>query len=323
MTENTKKPSMYLPSSFWDSDGNVEASNTIISKVPGSKLVAADALTENGWLRILGIECNEDVREQLVEQMSRTMDWKVSRPTTYIIPNALQPVEPKPPAWMGDHDEILSRLETEKVGSDEFEKAILIAEITDFADDKIESLLSSLGQFISDHRFATDEDDIVLLACAIRKYSLNMPPEALEEYVGWLSLGEVNSIHNRIELELVKGILWRLSYERFPSNGDYPKTIETLQEISAGYLNRRLIFQESNVSVAAMAVAALFVLLTISGDLDSIPQLWQKVKNLKRDWVAELVEDDFAEAVDAISEFDSQLSKRLSVSFENAKATLL
>ena len=231
--------------------------------------------------------------------------------------------EPKPPEWIDDQDEIVTRLESEKVGSDEFEKAILIAEITDFADDKIERLLKALGQFVSNHRFATDDDTMTLLGCAIRKYALNMPPRQLEYYVDWLSLGETQAINNRIELELVKGVLWRISYESFPSNSSYPKTITALLEIAEGYLNPRLIFQESNVSIATLAVASLFVLLTISGDSDSICELMQKVKNLKRDWIAELVEDDIAEAIDAISEYDVSLSKKLSASFGKAKANLI
>ena len=213
-------------------------------------------------------------------------------------------------------------MESDQTSYDEFETALLVSEITDFEDDKIERLLKALGAYIGENRFVTDEDEIVMLSCAIRKYALNMESRQVEEYIRWLAMGDTLAIDNRIELELVKGILWRLSYEPFDGAGHYPNTIATLQEIADVYLNPRLIFQKSNVSTAAMAVAALFVLHGMSDDETSIAGLMEKVKKLDRDWIAELVEDDIAEANDAIAEYDSPLGEKLSTYFRNAKANL-
>ena len=323
MTANVKKSNIQLPTTSWIPDGNIEGvSNTIIQRVAGGPLIKTDALTSDGWLRTLGIECDETIREQVIEQMSLMMSWKVARPTTFVVPGSIPRTAPTPPDWIDDQSGILARIESEKVGSDEFEKAILISEITDFADDTIERLLGALSVFISDHRFATDEDTIILLGCAIRKYALNMAPNQLEGYVDWLSTGEAKTIHNRVELELVKGVLWRLSYEPFKATGKFPKTLLVLHDIANVYLNRRLIFQESNVSIATQAVAALFVLSVISDDGAKIASTMKQVKDLERDWIAEVVEDNILEATDAISEYDLPLSKKLAASFDDAKKDL-
>lgn len=329
----TKKEIISRPDlDLFVSETNIEVSHTIIETYDGNVFTLDALVGESKWLRGIGFHCDEQVRDQVLAlMMERRTQQLANRPprNPSVILLSSNPASksssndlPTPPEWIGSHEEILQRLESDQTTKDELEKAILAAEITDFSHEEVERLLVSLGRFIEQNRFATDDPTMVLLGCAIRKYALNMPSQQLEQYVDWLAMGETRAVCNRVELELVKGALWRLCYEPFEAAGDYPKTKETLKEIVDGYLNPRLIFQENNVSTAACAVTALFVLHGISSDEESISTLFGKVKELDRDWISELIEDDIAESVDAIAEHDSQLSERLSTFFENAKANL-
>ena len=313
MTTHSKKPSIYLPESAWAPEGNIEGvSDTILQRVCGGKLIKADALTGNGWLRMLAVECDEDMRERAIEQMSREMTWKVSEPTTIIIPGSTPKAAPKPPQWIDDQAEILTRLESEEVGSEEFEKAVLVAEITDFIDDKVKRLLDSLGQFIGNHRFATDEDTLILLGCAIRKYAMNMDASHFNTYTKWLEPTETEFLDSRIELELVKGVNWRLSYEPFSAGGNsIDDLVNMVDEVCIQYSSQRLLLQKNFASIAIQASNAIILLHLHLGDGDKAKEMLERSKSLKPSWVAEMIVDQLDETYGFLAEHSPEASAKL------------
>jgi len=313
MTANAKKPSIYLPEPAWAPEGNIEGvSDTIIQRVGGGKFIKADALIGDGWLRMLAVECDEEVREQFIERMSREMTWKVSKPTTFIIPGSIPKDAPKPPQWIDDQDGILARLESEEVGSDEFEKAVLVAEITDFADDKVKRLLDSLGQFIGNHRFTTDEDTMILLGCAVRKYAMNMGASHFDSYAKWLEPTDTEFLDSKIELELVKGVNWRLSYEPFAVDGNsMDDMVSMLDEVCMQYNSQRLLLQKNFASIAIQANNAIILLHLHLGNGDKVKQVLERSKSLKPSWVAEVIVDQLDENSGFMAEHTPEVSAKV------------
>jgi hypothetical protein len=311
-------------------DSSIETHQTIIETFFGGKVFTLDALTESNWFRGIGVHCDEQLRDQILQLMKERRAHEIAnRPSrnpsvVFLSSNpaskSAKPIS-SPPEWVRSEEEILQRLESPE-NADELESAILAAEITEFDDKNIPRLLKSLEAFIATHRFTVDEEEITNLGCAIRKFAMNMDSTQLDEYVDWLAPAEAKSVHNRVELELVKGLLWRLSCEPFEPAGEYAKTKETLTDVANGYLSPRLIFQKNYVSIAICSVAALFVLHSHAKDEVAISQLFTSVKQLDRDWISELVEDEIVELIDAISEHDARLRESLSNSFEVTKPHL-
>ena len=316
MTASQKKRQLYIPTASWDDNENVEASNTIIRRVGGGKLIATDALTNDGWLRSLGIECDEEMREQLIEQMSqsRAMTWKVSKPTTYFVPVSLSAPKtpPQPPEWIESHDEILQRLEAADTRTDEYEKALLIAEITDFADDKVDRLLNALEKYITANRFASSDDSVVLLGCAIRKYAMNMKEEHFNDYAKWLQPTETDILDTRVELELVKGFDSRISYARVALDGhDIDDTISIIGEVCDEYSSRRRLLKENHASIAVEANHAIVLLNLLAGNVDKANEEFDRAKKLDPDWVAELIVEQLAETAEGMEDRESGIFKRI------------
>lgn len=301
----------------WEPQGNIEASHTIIESVGGG-LFTLDAQTNpSEWARGIGLFCEEDIRdalkEQLLELKAKANPRRLKRPSVVLLASnpASKVVEVGPPAWTKDAEQILQKLEGDQE-SEEFELALLVGEVTAFEDDQAERLLSALGRYIASKRFTLDEETTVNVCSAVRKYALNMSLNTLNEYSAWLEPSETGSVRSPVELELVKGILWRLSYEPIDSRGPFDRAIEVLTEISDSYTSPRVIVQENFSSIAICALSSLILLHSLLGQPESAKQVADKAKSTRREWIVDLVGNQIDESADAISDHDAELANAVS-----------
>ena len=169
----------------------------------------------------------------------------------------------------------LDHLESQATDFEDFEKAILVAEITDFPEALRERLLAALGIFIESKRFATDEDTTTLLGSAIRKYAMNMDPAHFDRYPQWLLPSATEYLKPIVELELVKGVSWRLTFEPISVTDGHPLKllIDRLAQLYSDYIQPRLIVQKNYAATAVEATTALVLLHTLAGSSEMASKL--------------------------------------------------
>ena len=230
-------------------------------------------------------------------------------------------LEPKPiskiesqPQWIKSHDEVLKRLEANDTNSDDYEKALLIAEITDFPAERIERLLNALRKYISDNRFASNDDSIVLLGCAIRKYAMNMSEEHFNEYAKWLQPTATRILDSKVELELVKGLDSRVSYSHVSLDGhEIDEAISIVGEVCEEYSSRRRLLKENHASIAVEANHAIVLLNLLAGGDKQAKEELDRAKKLDPDWVAELIVEQLEETTEIMKDRESGTSEKILV----------
>ena len=301
--------------SHWQDDQNIETRNTILERVGGG-LISFDALTDEGWLRGIAIECGEDVREQLIDTFEQSkLRWRKPKTASLIFPSHVRAIETHPDedhlqdrAWVDSSEIVLARLEDTNANEDDYNETVLFAETVEFGPEEIPRLLNSLGQFISKNRCSIKEKTIVSLGAAIRKFAMNMPEDRFDGYASWLSPGETTYLDHRVELELVQGISWRLTFVPC-SIGSVPhQMIETLQEIASQYASPRFIVQKNYAATAVEATVALVLLRILTDSTNEAKQLMEGVCKLDRDWFNELVTDQLHETAGHVAGDNQPLS---------------
>jgi hypothetical protein len=190
------------------------------------------------------------------------------------------------------------------------ETAILFAETTAFDDSLREPLLRELGKFITKNRFTRDPDRITVVGSAVRKYAMNMDESHFESYVKWLRPTQTEALPCQVELELVKGVCWRLSYRPLSGSTKFPFLESALADIANAYLQFHLILQENYASIALQTILAIAVLQALSGERDKIGPMLQRATSLGLNWFSEVLDDRLEETWDAISEHDPRLAER-------------
>lgn len=320
MSETTRNALTIAPREDYHSawaDKNIESGQTIIQQ--RGLLISIDALTQEGWLRFLGVECDEDVRERMIDTLKLTeFQWREPKNTSLVFP-ATGFIEThsmkdhlQDRGWVESSEEILARLEDPNANEDDFNETVLVAEITEFEPDGIPRLLDSLGEFISKKRCSNRETTILSLGAAIRKFAMNMSEDRFDKYASWLSPGETTYLDHRVELELVQGISWRLTYVPVSLSSVPNRLIETLQEIANQYTSPRFIVQKNYAATALVAVVALVSLRILTDCTSEAEKLLETVCKLERDWFQELVTDELQEIAAHVSRHDQSLSDAIS-----------
>lgn len=212
--------------------------------------------------------------------------------------------------WVHEPEGILSRLEGKAAYPDDYEAAVLFAEVAPFRGDHKARLLKALRDFISERRFVDEQRSIVTLCSAIRKFAMNMQESDFEGYGDWLLPTETAVLHHEAEMEFAKGICWRLKYESHKWPACYPTLTKTLFELVDAYIVPRLILQNSYANTAMFGIVAVHVLEAASaGGGKLVSKIHEKVAAAGVRWFAEMVSDNIDEAINRISERDVALAK--------------
>ena len=313
----TKPSSSILPRNAhdWDSTSSVEVLNAIVEQ--SGSLVKFDLLTEQaGWLRGFGVECGEELRDRVLQQIQdRQLENRPPKRPTYVLLSAgtTHKTEPSPPEWVNSPTQLLDHLESQATSADDLETAILVAEITDFPEALRERLLAVLGTFIESKRLATDEGTVTLLGSAIRKYAMNMDASHFDGYSNWLLPSTTDYLDSIVELELVKGISWRLTFEPIEVADDrnLQQLVATLEKVRRDYIQPRLVVQKNYAATVIEATVALLLLHTSVGANENARQLLSAVSEESPQWVSRLVHDQLQEAVSYVSDHDTSFAERL------------
>ena len=215
-------------------------------------------------------------------------------------------------SWVHDPEGILQRLENRDAYPDDLHAAVLFAEVKPFNGDQRTRLLAAFNRFIEANRFVEDEDSLVILCSAIRKYAMNMTKPHFESYANWLIPTETATLHHEAEMEFAKGICWRLEFEPIVWPASFPKLAGTLFEMAYSYLTPRLILQKSYANTAMFSIVALHILEAISdSNIELVAKLHKKIAQSKVKWFSEMIEDNLNEAVHYIAERDAALAKKV------------
>jgi hypothetical protein len=214
---------------------------------------------------------------------------------------------------MPEPEGILHRLENKEAFPEDYEAAVLFAEVKPFPGEQRTRLLNALAKYINDNRFVEHQESLVTLCSAIRKYAMNMPESCFEEYSKWLLPTETATLHHEAEMEFAKGICWRLEFERHHWPAEYPLLSKTLFDLVDSYLTPRLILQKSYANTAMFGMVALHVLEGVSTSRKPlVAHLRTKMVNSGVKWFIEMVDDHVDAAIQYISERDEALAKAVS-----------
>jgi hypothetical protein len=214
--------------------------------------------------------------------------------------------------WLHEPEGILQRLENKETFPEDYEAAILFAEVKPFRGEQKIRLLDALAKYIRENRFVEDHDSLVTLCSAIRKYAMNMPESRFEEYANWLLPTETATLHHEAEMEFAKGICWRLEFEPHVWPADYPVLTKTLFDLVDSYLTPRLILQKSYANTAMFGMVALHILEAISiASNGLVGHLRKKMLDSGVKWFVEMVDDNLDEAIQYFSERDADLAKKV------------
>jgi hypothetical protein len=214
--------------------------------------------------------------------------------------------------WVHEPEGILQRLERKEAYPEDYEAAVLFAEVKPFHGEQRTRLLEALGKYINENRFVEDQDSLVTLCSAIRKYAMNMPESNFEGYATWLLPTETATLHHEAEMEFAKGICWRLEFEPHVWPADYPILTKTLFDLVDSYLTPRLILQKSYANTAMFGMVALHVLEAIATSRNVfVGSLRKKMMDSGVKWFTEMVYDQVDEAIEYISQRDEALAKEV------------
>lgn len=214
--------------------------------------------------------------------------------------------------WVHETEGILQRLENRATYPDDYEAAVLFAEVKPFRGAQRTRLLNALRTHIDEHRFVEDQDSLVTLCSAIRKYAMNMQESQFEHYANWLLPTETATLHHEAEMEFAKGICWRLEFESHAWPANYPHLTGTLFDLVDSYLTPRLILQKSYANTAMFGIIALHILEAASGSGGAlVARLHKKTVDSGVMWFSEMVSDDVDEAIQYISDRDDVLAKEV------------
>ncbi len=212
-------------------------------------------------------------------------------------------------SWSESAESILARIEDPATDPQERDAAVLFAGATAFADEQRPRLLSALGVYITQHRFTRDDDRITVVSSAARTYAMNMGETEFEKYAEWLVPDETEYLTHRVELELIKGACWRLSFERIAQKGEFPALAGTLCDIAIGYTNSRFLLQKNFAAIALNAIVSVFVLDAMAGREELAVEVWSQVGRANRKWFTEMLQRRLADTVAAIGEHDDALCR--------------
>ena len=335
MAETTKSFDLYLKSQLdWElDDQSIEFENHHFENlIPG--VVEGHMLPKGSgdWLRGLMFLCSEETLDEIkarIQASKSKLRWTTPRASELILPvptskprvnvfhfssGITDSSRSKEMAgdWVKDPAVILSKLETPTTNEKDRLAAVLFAETKPFGEELRPQLLSALGRFIESNRLTEDADRMIYLCSAIRKYAMNMEQDQIDEYVEWLLPTDTTPVHHEVEMEFVKGLSYRLQFEKLSLPQEHPNSLVILNDIADCYLRKSLVLQKSYANTAMFVIVCVTVLESLSGAPENLTsELLKKVKSLGITWFQEMVEDNLEEALEFVGENNPDVAENL------------
>lgn len=224
-----------------------------------------------------------------------------------------------PRQWFDRPNVILSKLLSNKASIRDLHAAVLFASVTPFQADQKESLLQGLESFIASNRFSNKESVLTVLGAAVRKYCLNMRPDQFDSISHWLAPSQTEAVSPIFELELSKGVHWRLKSLPIRSGVNAPVLLDALESAAESHLHANRLVNPQTVAVAAsLCVAALelrALMKTDDGLVDFIdrmkqPQNPRLLRIVSRQLISDAMDvrsgaPDFANRLMCLAAFDA------------------
>jgi len=335
MAETAKSFDLYLQSQVnWElDDRSIEFDHHHFEKlIPG--VIEGHVLPKDGgeWLRGLMFLCSEstidDVKKRILASKSK-LRWSAPRSSELIVPaptskarsqafhfssgetDSLRSSE-KAGDWVKNALDILAKLESQSTDEKDRLAAVLFAETKPFDGELRTRLLNALGKFIQENRLTEDADRMIYLCSAIRKHAMNMGQDQIEAYAEWLLPTDTTPVHHEVEMEFVKGLSYRLQFEKLSLPSEFPNALAILSDIAFGYLRKSLILQKSYANTAMLVIVCISILESLSeSQTDLTDELLNKVEALGISWFQEMVEDNLSEALQFVEENNPEVAVKL------------
>ena len=213
--------------------------------------------------------------------------------------------------WMNSPEALVERLESGDVSLYQKAQAALLAETIPFRAELSSRLLNGLFKFANEHRFSENEQTLVAVGAAIRKFAMNMPCKMLEQFAMLFVPSETQTVSCHIELELAKGASWRLAMLPESECKQAFQLEYRLTELATDYLSTRLLLQEN---YAAIALNALLAVVLLNGEKQQ--ELITRIGSLRAGqhhmtWFRELFADRLMEAARKQTMVDAARAERM------------
>lgn len=199
--------------------------------------------------------------------------------------------EAAPNDWVVVPTQILSRLDAREAAWTDRLTAVLFAETTAFDTEEQARLRPALFAFALENRFSTDDETITAVGAAIRKLAMILPASQLDEYARLFQPTATETLSFRVELELAKAIVWRLSQLTQEEIGKPALLEQQLSGLASDYLSPRLVLQENYASIVLQAVVAVALL---QGSRQN--ELIDRIAEMNIDWFTDLLSRRLEEA---------------------------
>jgi hypothetical protein len=181
-------------------------------------------------------------------------------------------------------DVLLRKLESVTTSHEEKRRAVIESEVIGFPSESIQTLNRLLYQFIQQHRDSDNQEDIIAVGCAIRKYVAVMSQNDLSHLADLLDAQHNATVPIEVELEIAKTLVRKLSQTPPEKSDSEPQLAERLYEIVELYLNPRLLARDKFAAVALNAILSLCLLRSAYSD-----KVQQSMQALQVSWFSELV----------------------------------
>ena len=155
---------------------------------------------------------------------------------------------------------VLAAIESDDTDSAELAQWIIDAEALHFSESQLMRLRPRLKRFVLDHRESDKRTEQIAVGSAIRKYVATMLPDELPQAAFLLDAGGRSSPPIRVELEVAKMVVRKLTAVPSDHPDCAPELGERLFEIAKTYLNDRLLTREKFGATATYAVLGLALL---------------------------------------------------------------
>ncbi|MGW8257807.1 MAG: hypothetical protein ACWGMZ_10015, partial [Thermoguttaceae bacterium] len=181
-------------------------------------------------------------------------------------------------------DALLQTLESNTASHEEKRRAIVESEVVAFPSESNETLSELLYQFIQQHRDSDNQEDIIAVGCAIRKYVTVMNHNHLSRLAVLLDAQHNATVPIEVELEITKTLVRKLSQIPPGKPDSEAQLADRLYEIVKLYLNSRLLARDKFAAVALNAILSLCMLRS-----DYAERVQKSLRALQLSWFTELV----------------------------------